>query len=118
MSNPVLFYFWAHSNIEELKTPTLTELVKRADVIFKELVSSDMDITAEIEGDCNEYSLNGKISEKLRSQINHPASEEDRFLFGLTKGTNKRYRFERTKTAPFRWDRKKEVARMLLWIIR
>jgi hypothetical protein len=106
--DPALFYFWAHDNVEELKTDTCRDLVKRADIIFLEGVTPVVSISAEIERDFNNYSRDGVLSDKLRGTLEMGHDEQGKFLLDLTKGTPKRYVFEKYPDAPFDFALKEE----------
>lgn len=112
MVNPVYFYLWTHSEIEELKTPILEQLVRQADCIFLEDVSSDLAITTEIENDFNRYSQKGILAEKLRPAVSgpFPTDPAGAFLLNLTKGTTKRYVFEKTLEADFDYNGERDLS--------
>lgn len=95
--NPALFYFWAHSEIEELDTPTMKDVVAQSEIIFREFTvpkyDSNFEILSELERDLTCYSQTARLSKKMGSSVNNP---EDILFLAQTKGTNKKYMFERT----------------------
>lgn len=107
--NPVLFYFWAHGSIEntkesmiELDTLILKKLIKRANIIFKEFITDDIETVYQIEKDWNDYISNGEMSETLRLCLDGQFPDTHTlYMAELMKGTNKRFVFEKSLEAPF-----------------
>ncbi|MFH1500441.1 MAG: hypothetical protein ABIE22_00675 [archaeon] len=100
--NPALFYFWAHSEYNELDTEKARELIERADVIFEEHVSSDFAITDEIERDFKAFIERGIVSEKLAvSFLPDYLPNQTEFILGHARERGKRIVLERTLEADF-----------------
>ena len=76
-------YYWAHSEFDELNTPVFKDLIRKADVIFREHVDDDLDITSEIQKDVNQYSQKGVASEKFERIILNAADDFTNTLFLL-----------------------------------
>ena len=97
--NPALFYFWAHSEIEELETQTFLDLVERADVLFVECVYPSYEIIDKFEKELNDYSQNGISTNEFRANFLTDAIDPMwPFILQSTKGSDKKYALERTIT--------------------
>jgi hypothetical protein len=96
-ANPVLFYFWKHSRKQQLRTKTLENLVRRADIVFQEGVTEDLELTRAIERDLNTYIRTRKIPRQLQRAFDtEELSDNHKYLAGLMHGTGKRMKLERT----------------------
>ena len=124
--DPALFYFWAHGGsrnydpMEELDTPTLHDLVDRADAVFLEFISSSLDGTGELEKDINEYVRTKEMPFKLRDAYDYQMRLEGKttaefFIADLLKGTSKRIVLEKTLAAPFDYNEESNMADMVFF---
>ena len=100
--NPIRLYFWEHgpvngANMDELDTPTLRNSVRDSDVVYLEFGSEDISATREIEHRINNHSRYGTQSIFDPNYTITPRFYEMMsLLMELTKGTDKRYIFEKT----------------------
>ncbi len=114
-SNSVLFYFWAHDQLNEIKTGVLDDLVERADAALMEVVYPDQELIGVLERDLNDYIKTGSFSNVLTKLTENCSSDDDSssreredygsdamlFVAELMRGTKKRIILERNTFPSF-----------------